>query len=109
MSKGSTGMEVILASLKVSSYLKIIIYHASSHFNLFCFKKKISMHVTCCLLLFNMLDSVSGLNVARSLLENLKAENLRKNCFCKNQPWESVRADVALGDALRSQDQPQVK
>lgn len=40
------------------------------------------MHVTCCLLLFNMLHSVhdrnsrgvSGLNVARSLLENLKAE-----------------------------------
>lgn len=45
MSKGSTGMEVILASLKVSSYLKIIIYHASSHFNLLCSKKNISVHV----------------------------------------------------------------
>lgn len=45
MSKGSTGMEVILASLKVSSYLKIIIYHASSHFSLFCSKKNVIVHV----------------------------------------------------------------
>lgn len=31
MSKGSTGMEVILASLKVSSFFKVIIYHAGSN------------------------------------------------------------------------------